>query len=217
MIDTSSTPVAPLLRRGVLLLGAVVCAGAVLSAGDGRARLQMNAVTGGTITPFAPAGKAGVVFFVATDCPVSNSYATEIQRLCREYGPRGVGCSLIYEDVDVHPTSAHLDQQVRAHLREYSYAGVPAAVDRDRTIATAAKATITPLAVVVDRSGDIRYRGRIDNLYAALGKRRQQVTKHDLREALDAVLSGGKVPNPETEALGCYITDPALLRKHDHE
>ena len=214
MVDTTR---GPLSSRGVLLLGAVVCAGAVLSAGDGRARLQMNAVTGGTIPPFAPAGKAGVVFFVATDCPVSNSYAPEIQRVCREYGPRGVGCSLIYEDVDLHPTSAHLDQQVRAHLQEYGYAGVPAAVDRDRAAAAAAKATITPLAVVVDRSGDIRYRGRIDNLYAALGKRRQQVTRHDLREALDAVLSGGKVPNPETEALGCYITDPALLRKHDHE
>jgi hypothetical protein len=213
----------------------------------------MNAVTGGTIMPFAPAGKAGVVFFVATDCPVSNSYAPEIQRVCREYGPRGVGCSLIYEDVDVHPTSAPLvdrlngtrspsdglsteiwradqraarsrdyeeiplDKQVRAHLQEYGYASVPAAVDRDRTAATAAKATITPLAVVVDRGGDIRYRGRIDNLYAALGKRRQQVTSHDLRDALDAVLSGRRVQNPETEALGCYITDPALLRPHSHE
>jgi len=43
------------------------------------------------------------------------------------------------------------------------------------------------------------------------------VTSHDLRDALDAVLAGGKVPRPETEALGCFITDPALLRKHDHE
>jgi hypothetical protein len=214
MIDTSA---APIVRRGVLLLGAVVCAGAVLSAGDGRARLQMSAVTGGRLTPFAPAGKANVVFFVATDCPVSNAYAPEIQRVCREYGPRGVGCSLIYEDVDVRPASARLDQQVRAHLQEYGYAGVPAAIDRDRAAATAAKATITPQAVVVDRHGDIRYRGRIDNLYAALGKRRQQVTSHDLRDALDAVLSGRRVQNPETEALGCYITDPALLRTHSHE
>jgi hypothetical protein len=31
------------------------------------------------------------------------------------------------------------------------------------------------------------------------------------------VLSGRRVQNPETEALGCYITDPALLRKHSHE
>jgi hypothetical protein len=83
--------------------------------------------------------------------------------------------------------------------------------------ATHAKASITPQAFVIDRSGEIRYRGRIDNLYAALGKTRQQVTSHDLRDALDAVLVGGKVPHPETEALGCFITDPALLRKHDHE
>jgi hypothetical protein len=213
MIDTGVSR----LPRGVLLAGMVVCAGAMLSAGDGLARLQMRAVTGGTMTPFVPAGKAGVVFFVATDCPVSNSYAPEIQRVCREYATRGVSCSLIYEDVDIHPTTSHLDQQVRAHLQEYGYAGMPAAIDRDRAAATAAKATITPQAVVVDRRGDIRYRGRIDNLYAALGTRRQQVTSHDLRDALDAVLSDRKVQNPETEALGCYITDPALLRTHDHE
>ena len=33
-----------------------------------------------------------------------------------------------------------------------------------------AKASITPQAVVVDRAGAIRYRGRIDNFYAALGR-----------------------------------------------
>jgi hypothetical protein len=124
---------------------------------------------------------------------------------------------LIYEDVDTHPSPARLDQQVRSHLNEYGYSGFTAVVDRARVAATHAKATITPQAFVIDRSGEIRYRGRIDNLYAALGKTRQVVTSHDLRDALDAVLAGGKVPHPETEALGCFITDPALLRKHDHE
>jgi hypothetical protein len=31
------------------------------------------------------------------------------------------------------------------------------------------------------------------------------------------VLAGRTVSHPETEALGCFITDPALLRKHNHE
>jgi len=119
--------------------------------------------------------------------------------------------------VDTHASSAHLDQQVRQHLEEYRYAGMRAAIDRERTAARFAKATITPQAVVIDRAGNIRYRGRIDNLYAAFGKTRQQITRHDLRDALDAVLSGRKVPNPETEALGCFIVDPALLRTHSHE
>jgi hypothetical protein len=76
---------------------------------------------------------------------------------------------------------------------------------------------VTPTAVVVDAQGTVRYRGRVDNLYAALGKTRQQVTSHDLRDALDAVLAGRPVAHPETEAIGCFITDPALLRTHRHE
>ena len=154
---------------------------------------------------------------IRTDCPVSNSYAPEIQRVCREYGSRGVGCLLVYEDVDTDPSTTHLDRQVRAHLAEYGYSDVPAAIDRDRATARAAKATITPLAVVIDRAGETRYHGRIDNLYAALGKTRRQVTSHDLRDALDAVLAGRKVRTPKTEALGCYITDPALLRTPHHD
>jgi hypothetical protein len=179
--------------------------------------LPIRDLDGRVVTPFAPPGPANVVFFVATDCPISNSYAPVIQQVCRQYGPRGVSCSLIYEDVDTHPSAAHLDQQVRQHLKEYGYEGFSGVVDRERTAANYAKASITPQAFVIDRSGEIRYRGRIDNLYAAFGKTRQQVTSHDLRDALDAVLAGRKVLHPETEALGCFITDPASLRKHDHE
>jgi AhpC/TSA family protein len=174
---------------------------------------QMRDVDGRPLNPFAPVGLANVIFFIATDCPISNSYAPEIQRVCREYGPRGVGCSLIYEDVDTASSGTRLDDEVRKHLQEYRYVDISAAVDRSRAIAKRSRASITPQAVVIDRRGEIRYRGRIDNFYAALGKPRQQVTERDLRNALDAVLSGRPVPKVETEALGCYIVDPALLRK----
>jgi hypothetical protein len=205
------------MRSSALVVWILIFCSAPRLAQTDRTHLGLRDLNGRTIAPFAPGGRASGVFFVATDCPVSNSYAPEIQRVCREYGPRGVECSLVYEDVDTHPSTAHLDQLVRTHLQEYGYAGFTAIVDRDRTAATHVKASITPQVFVIDRSGEIRYRGRIDNLYAALGKTRQQVTSHDLRDALDAVLAGGKVPHPETEALGCFITDPALLRKHDHE
>jgi len=189
------------------LLAASVALGA---AGPGTS-VQIRDIDGRTLNPFAPAGAVSVIFFVATDCPVSNSYAPEIQRVCREYGARGVACSLMYEDIET--AGLRLDDEVRKHLREYGYDGIPAAVDRSRIIARHANASMTPQAVVVDRAGAIRYRGRIDNFYAALGKPRQQVTEHDLRDALDAVLAGRTVPKRETEAVGCYIVDPAVLRK----
>jgi hypothetical protein len=71
--------------------------------------------------------------------------------------------------------------------------------------------------VVVDRAGSIRYSGRIDNFYAALGRPRQRVTEHDLRDALDAVLAGRPVPRPRTDAVGCHIVDPkSIQREHRH-
>jgi len=170
-------------------------------------------VTGHPLKPFEPSGPANLIFFIATDCPVSNSYAPEIQSICRDYAARAVGCSLAYEDVDLTNSAARLNDTVRKHLQEFRYTDIPAVVDSSRVMAKRAKASVTPAAVVVDRAGKIRYRGRIDNFYAALGKTRRQVTEHDLRAALDAVLSGGSVPKAETEALGCYIVDPAQLRK----
>jgi thiol-disulfide isomerase/thioredoxin len=200
-----------LLWLGVMLFPVV------MAAADRARDLQLRDVNGVVVKPFAAGPQASIAFFVATDCPVSNAYAPEIQRVCREYSGRGVGCALIYEDVETTQGGASLPQQVRGHLDEYKYTGIPAAVDGNRAAAAVAKATITPTAVVVDRGGAIRYRGRIDNLYAALGKTRQQVTSHDLRDALDAVLAGRPVPHPETESIGCFITDPALLRTHAHD
>lgn len=153
------------------------------------------------------AGKTNVLFFISSDCPISNSYAPEIQRLCSEYGMKGITCQLVYEDVEITASS------MQRHLNEYRYDGVPAVIDSNRKIANRAKATVTPEAVVIDSHSQIRYRGRIDNFYAALGKPRQQVTAHDLRDALDAVLAGKPVPNPETKALGCYIVPPDILSK----
>jgi hypothetical protein len=185
-----------------------------LSAAGDAGPLRIRDIAGRTLEPFAPARTATILFFVQTDCPISNWYAQTIQRVCREYADRGVGCTLMYEDVE--SAGASLDAQIRTHLAEYRYSGIAAAADRTRAVASRAGATITPQAVVVDRRGAVRYRGRIDNAFADFGKPRQHVTSHDLREALDALLAGRTIRSPETEALGCFIVDPASLRTH-HE
>lgn len=159
------------------------------------------------LSPGGWEGQTTILFFVTSDCPISNAYAPEIQRICTQYRSKGVACSLVYEDVSIHPAD------VRGHLDEYRYRGIPYAIDRDRAIANKAGATVTPQAVVTDESGAIRYRGRIDNRYEQLGKPRRVVTVRDLRDAVDAVLAGKPVTSPETTALGCYIVSPDILRK----
>lgn len=150
--------------------------------------------------PLPPPDGTELLVFIASDCPVSNAYAPEIQRICRDYAGRGVRCTLVYEDPGITPGA------VRAHLAEYGYGGIDTRIDASGAIARKLGATVTPEAAVVDTRGAIRYRGRIDNFHAALGKPRQQVTSRDLRDALDAVVANRTVARPRTPAIGCYIT-----------
>jgi thiol-disulfide isomerase/thioredoxin len=194
-----------------LVLCALLCAVAWPATGDS---VSIRGLDGRPVQLLGPSARARAIFFIATDCPISNWYAPTIQQVCREYAARGVDCTLLYEDVDLGPSPTPLDDRVRTHLEEYRYgATFPAAVDRARTVATRAKATVTPSVVLVDRGGEVRYRGRIDNAYADLGRPRQTVTSHELRDALEAVTTGRRVATPETEPVGCYIVDPASIGK----
>ena len=160
---------------------------------------QVRDIDGRIQNLFQPAGRANVLVFVSSDCPVSNGYAPEIQRICDGARAQGVACSLVYEDLSIDANA------VRAHRDQYRYQNIAAVIDRDRALAARAKATVTPEAVIVGTGGVVKYRGRIDNQYIALGKARQVVTSHDLRDAIEAVANGRPVAQLETQAFGCFI------------
>ncbi len=162
--------------------------------------LTARDIRGRDHTPFKLDGsKASVLIFLAHDCPVSNRYAPELQRIARDYRDKQIRFYLVYVD----PTVG--SKQIEGHLREYGLSDIPAIQDARRALVKAAGATVTPEAAVVGEKGAILYRGRIDNLYAALGKPRRQATERDLRNALDAILKGEKIPVARTQAIGCYI------------
>ena len=196
--------------RAVVLMAVMLVAG--------TPPVDVRDISGIPLHPLVPSRRVNVLFFVMSDCPVSNASAVTVQRTCREYRSRGVDCSLIYEDVGIDPPA------VRRHLADFGYdgAGVRAAIDEDARLAAHAGASVTPTAVVVDRRGVVAYRGRIDNLYVALGRTRQTVTAHDLRDALEATLADRPVQVPSTPAIGCHIV-PADMRErlrssgHRHE
>src|SRR5207302_1365969 len=97
--------------------------------------------------------------------------------------------------------------QVEALARQFQ---LPFPVYRDRrgAAADALRAEVTPEAFLLDGNLALRYRGRIDDRYAARLKPSSRVTRHDLRRALDEVLAGGTVSEPETRAVGCAIPRP---------
>lgn len=141
--------------------------------------------------------KAGVFVFISRQCPVSNSYAPEIERIYKTYAPKGVQMRLIYEDAGA------VMGDIKAHEAQY-HLTAPVYLDDRHTLSKALHATVTP-EVIVFIPGRVVYQGRIDNKYADFGKVRPQATTHELRDALDAVLAGKPVPHPVTKAIGCFL------------
>jgi hypothetical protein len=154
------------------------------------------------VNPFeSVAATSGTVFvFTSVDCPISNRYAPEIKRLHDAFASRGIAFWLVY------PNPRESATQVRAHLKDFGYP-IPALRDPSHELAKLAKATVTPEAAVYDRRGTLVYHGRIDDRYVSLGVERPAATRHDLQDALTAVVAGKSVPTPAQPGVGCFIAD----------
>ena len=148
-----------------------------------------------------PGPKATVLLFVLADCPISNSYAPEIERIRKRYAAKGVAFFLVHCDPDA--TAA----QARKHAKDYGL-GCPVLLDPKHRLAKKAGATKAPEVAVLTPEG-VAYRGRIDDAYLDFGKRREKPGRRDLRLALDAVLAGKKPDKPTTPVIGCDLPDPA--------
>jgi hypothetical protein len=146
-----------------------------------------------------PHGVDAVVFiFVGVDCPISNGYAPEINRIITDYAGKKIDFYLVYAD------PALTAKAVKEHQEAYKFA-CPALLDPGHVLVNRFHVKVTPEVVMVDDTGTQLYQGRIDDLYVELGKKRFAATKHDLRDALDAVVNHRPVPNSTTEAIGCDI------------
>lgn len=140
-----------------------------------------------------------VLVFTTTDCPIANRYAPEIQRLATRFdGP--VRFTLVY------PVPADTDATIREHLKTFGYT---LQWERDARQALVKKTgvTVTPEVAIIDSTGRLLYRGRIDDRYVDFGRDRPQPTVRDLERSLEAVVAGKPVPVAETRAVGCILAD----------
>lgn len=143
---------------------------------------------------------ASVLFFIQQGCPISNRYAPEIARIVQDYKSKPFRFYLVHVDATASA------QEIEEYRGEFNLPDVPVIQDGKHQLVGAVGASVTPEVAVVGQRGAIIYRGRIDNLYQALGKARRVVTKHELRDALEAILQNRKIPVTRTLAIGCYIS-----------
>lgn len=154
---------------------------------------------GRRVQPMVFGGEALQVYvFVSNDCPIANRYAPELRRIATRFASRGVRFWM------VHSLADETASAVREHAVSYE---LPGTVVRDphQELARGLGITVTPEVAVVDRDLRLRYRGRIDDRFPVLGQKRNQPTRRDLWDALEALLDGEAVPVPRTKAVGCVL------------
>jgi peroxiredoxin len=150
--------------------------------------------------------KVLVVIFNCDHCPVAQMYEKRIKQLVTDYQARGVAVVVIMGN---DPKAVHLSEQghtdlgdtlpemkLRAAYRSLNY---PYLYDGDnQAVALKYGPTATPHVFIFDQQRKLRYEGRIDS-----NPREQLATKHETRDAIDALLAGTPVAVQSTPAVGC--------------
>lgn len=138
------------------------------------------------------AGKATVVIFFSTRCPMSNAFNYRRNKLYLDFAER-------VNFIVIDPNANESIDEVRAYARTAEF-DFPVYKDAGNVVADRFGAQITTDTFVIDASGVIRYHGYLED-----SPNESRVKNQGLRRAIEAVLDGRQVAMPEGKAFGCSI------------
>ncbi len=137
-----------------------------------------------------------LVFFGAT-CPISGKLGPELARLEKQFEAQGLRLLLVC------PVAAESAADIRTFISAHGLTS-PVVHDRDGALAAALAATTTTECFLVDAARTLVYRGAVNDQYG-LGYAKDAASRHYLREAVAALLSGDAPEVAATTAPGCAL------------
>ena len=139
-----------------------------------------------------------VIAFSCNHCPYVKAYEDRMVSIQRDYAAKGVQLVAINSnDEKSYPEDDFSHMAQRAKEKGFNF---PYLRDELQAVAEAYGAACTPHVFAFNQNRVLCYRGRIDD-----SKDPSKVTTHDLRNALDDMLSGREVKEPDTRPFGCSI------------
>ncbi|MFQ5950109.1 MAG: thioredoxin family protein, partial [Nitrospiria bacterium] len=143
--------------------------------------------------------KVVVVMFTCNHCPYVQAYEGRLIAIQRDFSERGVALVAINaNETKNYPEDDFQKMVLRAKKKGYNF---PYLRDETQEIADAYGAHYTPEVFLLGEERRLQYTGRIDDNW----DHPESARSHDLRNAIEAVLSGKTVESPETHAIGCTI------------
>jgi hypothetical protein len=183
-------------KTALACLFVVACGGAAVTPVAQWPTITLAATSGETATyPRDLAGARFTVFvFFAKSCPCFGAHDARLRALADKFGSRGV------RFVIVDPEVGRTVQDDALAIQGRNLPG-PVFLDAGAQLASRVGAVYATYSVVVDASGQIRYRGGIDSDKSHL---RSDNTPY-LADALDDLTAGRQPRRAEGKTLGCAL------------
>lgn len=149
-----------------------------------------------------------VIIFTSNHCPTAQYYEQRIKDLVTDYTTRSVGLVSIMPN---DPKSVRLDElawtdmsdsfaEMKVRAKDHGF-NFPYLYDgENEAVSRAYGPVVTPHAFVFDANRKLRFVGAIDD-----SERIQNVTKHYVRDALDALLADKDPAVAQTKVVGCSV------------
>jgi thiol-disulfide isomerase/thioredoxin len=143
---------------------------------------------------------AYLVMFICNHCPFVIHVREQLAQLGAEYADRGVAIFAINSnDTDRYPADSPEKMKLEARKAGYTF---PYLYDQQQSAARAYQAACTPDFFVFDNHRRLVYRGQLDDSRPGNDV---PVSGHDLRAALNSVLTGAPLVIKQKPSIGCSI------------
>lgn len=140
-----------------------------------------------------------IYYFLLEDCKICQYYTDTFEELYNEYDDDHTSF------IGLFPNRFSSEENIALFKKKYN---IPFPLKREyfQTKTKEFGVTVTPEVVVFNETeNEIVYRGRIDNSYVSLGKRRRVVTSEELKSVLTGIRTKGDSKYENTDAVGCFI------------
>jgi peroxiredoxin len=141
-----------------------------------------------------------LVAFLCPHCPFVRHVRAELGRAAGEFQQRGLGVvGINANDVAAFPEDGPDGMREEARAAGYPFRYL---FDETQEVAKAFRAACTPDFFLFDGAGALVYRGQFDGSRPGSDT---PVTGGDLRDAVDALLTGRPIAHDQRASLGCNI------------
>ena len=142
--------------------------------------------------------EALVVIFTCNHCPYAQAVEDRIIALARQLQDKVDFVAISANEIEGFPDDAPEKMAQRAREKEYPF---PYLYDESQATARAYGAACTPDFFLYGPEKQLVYRGRLDDNW----QEPEKVQRHELRDAIEAVLTSKPVAKQQLPALGCNI------------